>query len=309
MKRRDFVKSAALLGTGAGIGQSVWSTGAIAAEQEAKTKTFTLWQLPSQADKQIMSYVFKTSNGKIVVLDGGYQSDAGYLRGFLAALGNRVDSWILSHPHPDHVDAVTEILKRPGKLKIDRFYGSFPDPAWAKKTEPKYAVTMEQFQTALETTPFPFVEVKIGDTLDVDGIRIEILGVKNPEITHKAFNNSSVVFRMLVGEATFLFTGDLGAEGGRKLLASPQGAKLKADYLQVAHHGQDGPDRDFYQAVAPSHCLWPTPIWIWENVGEKGPGTGPYTTFEVRRWMEELGVKNHYLLFEGLQKIEIPMAG
>ncbi len=309
MKRRDFVKSAALLGTGAGIGQSVWSTGAMAAEQNKKTKMFTVWQLPAQTPEQIMSYVFKTPGGKLIVLDGGAKGDSGYLRGFLAAMGNRVDHWILSHPHSDHVDAVTELLKRPGKLDIGQFYGSFPDLAWAKKTEPGNAVTIEQFQAALKTTPVPFAEVKIGDTLEIDGIRIEFLAVKNLEITHNAFNNSSIVFRMSVGETTFLFTGDLGAEGGRKLMASPQGAKVKADYLQMAHHGQNGTDRDFYKAVGATHCLWPTPLWLWDDDNGGGKGSGPWQTLEVRRWMDELKAKDHYLMFEGLQKIEIPMAG
>lgn len=39
---------------------------------EAK-KTFTLWQLSSQRNDIGNSYVIRTHNGKIVVMDGGYE--------------------------------------------------------------------------------------------------------------------------------------------------------------------------------------------------------------------------------------------
>ena len=83
-------------------------------------KTFTLWQLPSRTPTQNMSYVIRALGGRIIVVDGGNKGDAEYLRGFLAPLGNRVAAWFVSHPHPDHVDALTDILQSPGRLQIER---------------------------------------------------------------------------------------------------------------------------------------------------------------------------------------------
>ena len=75
---------------------------------------FSLWQLASQADKIGNSYVMRTDKGRVVVIDGGYAEEAPYLRGFIAALGGKVDMWIITHPHPDHSGALTEILKKDG---------------------------------------------------------------------------------------------------------------------------------------------------------------------------------------------------
>ena len=95
-------------------------------------KRFTLWQLPSQINTIGNSYVFRTDKGRIVVMDGGVREEASYLRGFLAALGNEVEAWIVTHPHFDHVGALTEILNNPAyilkKYIIHRFHMNFVIP-------------------------------------------------------------------------------------------------------------------------------------------------------------------------------------
>jgi len=86
----------------------VLGSGALAEEPNGEQRsTFTLWQLPSRTPSQNMSYVLRSCRGRIIVIDGGNKGDAEYLRGFLAPLGNHVNAWFVSHPHPDHVDALT----------------------------------------------------------------------------------------------------------------------------------------------------------------------------------------------------------
>ena len=89
-----------------------------------------LWQLPSQTPSQMMSYVLRTGSGLVIVIDGGNTADAPYLRGFLGALGHRVRAWFISHPHPDHVDALTAILEDPQGLSVDSIYASLPTESW-----------------------------------------------------------------------------------------------------------------------------------------------------------------------------------
>jgi len=121
---------------------------------------------------------------------------------------------------------------------------------------------------------------------------------------------------MRVSDTTksILFTGDLGVEGGRKLLQRFNRTRLRADYVQMAHHGQNGVDLDFYRAVSPSACLWPTPMWLWENDSAKnnarlrlsgnGKGSGPWQTLTVRDWMPELNVSTNYVSAFGLQRVD-----
>ena len=68
--------------------------------------------------------MLQTDGGRLVVMDGGMKDETLFLKGFLAALGNEVEAWFVSHPHNDHMGALTEILKKPGDLKIRKIYHS-----------------------------------------------------------------------------------------------------------------------------------------------------------------------------------------
>ena len=119
-------------------------------------------------------------------------------------------------------------------------------------------------------------------------------------------NNTSVVFMLTLGGKKMLFLGDAEPEEGARLLALYKGTdKLKADYVQMAHHGQGGVERDVYEEISPTACFWCTPDWLWNNDAGGGFNTHTWKTVIVRGWMEELGVKEHYVLMDGTQKVEI----
>ena len=101
------------------------------------------------------------------------------------------------------------------------------------------------------------------------------------------------------------FLGDLGIEGGRQLLATVDPALIKSDYVQMAHHGQNGCERDFYEEVAPKGAFWCAPDWLWYNDAGKGYNTHVFKTVEVRGWMEEIGVTENYVIMNGTQVVEL----
>lgn len=265
---------------------------------------FTLWQIPSQIGSIGMSYVLRTGSGRIIVFDGGWAEEAGYMRGFLGAFGNRVDAWFLSHPHDDHAGVLLEVLKDPRDIAIDTLYQSSLDPEWYAVYEPDFADFSRSYYAAVEQSGVKSIEAQIGMTIEIDGVLFEILSIKNPEFEENPYNNQSVVVKVTDSEKSVLFLGDLGEEAGRKLLAGPMAGKVRSDYVQMAHHGQNGVDEDFYRAVDPSYCLWPTPEWVYENATEAGPNTGILTTMQTRDWVKRLNIKQHYLSFEGLVKID-----
>ena len=274
-----------------------------------KSEPYLLWQLNSETNLQMNSYVLKTPNNKIIVIDGGYKEDASYLKGFLAALGNNVDMWFITHAHSDHMCALAKILNSPSNLVISKVYGSLPTENWVAKVSGRESQDLkdfENFNQALGDSKVEYIDVQLGDKINMDKMEIEILGIKNPEIIEpNAINNSSLVFKMYLNNCSILFLADLGYEGGEKLLNSKYAARLPSDYVQMAHHGQGGVSEDFYKKVNPKYCLWPTPDWLWNNDQGKGIGTGPWQTLEVRDWMEKLNVKKNYVMTDGIQKIEI----
>lgn len=266
---------------------------------------FTLWQLPEQTHSQMMSYVLRTQKGTVIVIDGGTKGDAPYLREFLKKQGGEVEAWILTHPHSDHCHAMTEILSNPEGISVKRLYASLPPDEWLRAYEADAANDAAAVREAARSAGLAFSQMVPGQLLLFDGVRVEVLGVRNEEIHANAINNSSMVLRVSDPGKSVLFTGDLGPEGGEKLLKSRMASRLRADYVQMAHHGQNGVTEEFYRAVQPSYCLWTTPTWLWNNDRGQGPGTGPWRTLEVRGWMEKHSIEKHFVTsIDGLVRID-----
>lgn len=253
-----------------------------------------LYQIKNQTHSQMMGYVMVTENKKVIVIDGGTHGDAPYLRELLAQYGNHVELWFLTHPHEDHHGAFVDISGNPDGISVGTLLSS-PLPDSFADNEPIFRADLLDINAALQTTPFPKKALAIGDCYTVDNITIDVLGISNPEIISNAINNSSCVFRVT---ETFpdgtcfkiMILGDLGIEGSNKLLGLYRQEELKADMVQMAHHGQNGATRQLYETVAPRYALWPTPDWLFTNtVKPSEPGKGPWKTLEVRSWMEELG--------------------
>lgn len=271
----------------------------------ASKASFTVWQLPNQGPAQMMSYVVRSIGGRLIVIDGGRDSDASYLKDFIRARGSRVEAWFVTHAHDDHVGALTDILRKPDGITIDALYASLPESAWMKEMcDPAEWSGYQALMTTVTQSGHAFISPSLGETLTIDGIAIAVLGLCNPEFRKNPLNNSSMVLRFSDSRKSVLFLGDLGFEGGEKLLSGPMAERLPSMYVQMAHHGQNGVGEAFYQKVAPMYCLWPTPRWLWDNDSGKGKGSGHWRTEEVRQWMERLSIRRHFVMCEGLQTIE-----
>ena len=209
---------------------AVWAD-TTASPPAAAPETFTLWQLPNQTSVQMMSYVVQTPKGSLLVIDGGNAGDAPCLREFILNHGGNVTAWIITHVHSDHVNALTEILKDPGAITIGTLYGSIPGREWVAAHAGEVEQTeYDAFMAALAQSGRQVSELSIGQRLTFDSVNILVLGIKNPEITANPINNSSIAFRLWDATKSVLFTGDLGPEGGEKLLNSDQARHLPADY-------------------------------------------------------------------------------
>jgi len=101
-----------------------------------------------------------------------------------------------------------------------------------------------------------------------------------------------------------LILGDLGIEGGNELMKNSSLALLQADYTQMAHHGQWGVSKKFYDYIKPQKCIWASPDWLWNNDAGEGFDTGPWQTVRTREWMAALGATEHIVEKDGIQAIE-----
>ena len=78
---------------------------------------------------------------------------------------------------------------------------------------------------------------------------------------------------------------------------------LQTEYTQMAHHGQNGVSKEFYEYIQPQKCIWPSPKWLWDNDAGDGFDTGPWQTVRTREWVLEIGVTEHIVEKDGMQKI------
>lgn len=148
-------------------------------------------------------------------------------------------------------------------------------------------------------------KLSAGDMFEFDEVSVQVLRVYNPEMKDNLVNNRSTVYRIDGPRSSILILGDLGVEGGNELMQNCPPALLQTDYTQMAHHGQWGVSKEFYDYVKPKACIWPSPDWLWDNDVGDGCDTGPYQTVRTREWVSALGVISHFVEKDGIQRIEI----
>lgn len=300
---------------GGGNGQEVGTAGSTAAQTvqtPGMAGTYTsistgasgvgeLWMLGSATGAQNLSIVIRSPHGKLIVIDGGWEADADKLSSLILQQGGKVDAWLITHSHEDHVGALCAILNdTASKIKIDKIYCSLATPDWYRQVSPTGAGIADQLLSAFTKLPVGTVTNNIGrgTEINIDDVNIRVLNNRGV-YTYNGVNNSSLVYKIRVSGQSILILGDLAYDGGKDLIKTCTAAELKSDIVQMAHHGQQGVDQDAYALIAPTTCLWPSPAWLWNNDNGGGVGSGPWGTLTTRAWMDALGVKDNRSLKDG----------
>lgn len=256
---------------------------------------------------QMNSFVIETESKELIVIDGGWKEDGKYLLEYLKKISGKekpfIAGWFLTHAHSDHIDCFLDITEYySDSIEIGHVYYNFPSIQFVERNEPVSVDSIRNFYRLLPGFADRAVIVTRGDCYTIGEAQFQILYSPNPIWTHNAINNASIVVRMIFGGRSVMFLADLGVEAGCQILEE-YGADLKSDYCQMAHHGQNGVTKEVYRAIAPEACIWCTPEWLWNNDHGNGFNTASYKTIEVRDWMEELGVRKHYVTKDGDQMI------
>lgn len=250
----------------------------------------TLFLMPSVAHTQSMGIVLKSDNG-VVVIDGGTANESIQLERLLNELGGRVNGWFLTHPHHDHIQALTGIAER-GEIKIDKVYYSFPHDEYIATLETRDRRTscVPALETAIKKAGIKTEKPIKGKPIYTAGFTF--IPLSSGSSFENDLNCSSIVYKVKTRGSDLLILGDMNYKRQQEVLDEFYDF-LSSDIVQMAHHGQQGVNEEFYKRVNPKVCLWCTPKWLWDNdpVG-KGYDSGPYKTLETRGWIEKLGAKN-----------------
>ena len=265
-----------------------------------------LIQVANRTLTQMMTYIIDTPEGKTVVIDGGNycKEDAEALYSFIAERGKKVELWIMTHAHSDHIGGMLYLMDNGlFDIEVGRVCLNFPPYMWLSKKE-EFGYNWRFFEQ-LKAHGIELYELRDTDVIECGGLSVEMISV--PKISEKydfSINSTSIIFKVHFPKRSVLFMGDFDVAGQADFLERYDPAKLRCDILQMPHHGQNGIDRSFYELIMPKICLYTAPQWLWENnyyrcTDPATVGKGPFTTPETRKWMDELGAEASYTQADG----------
>ena len=141
-----------------------------------------------------------------------------------------------------------------------------------------------------------------GDEFSCGGITVEVLC---EPINYESYNNinpTGIILKVNFPKQSVLFLGDFDAEAEKEYKEHFSVEKLRCDVVQMAHHGQDGVSRSFYELIKPKYCLYTAPDWLWENNSGASPqtrGKGDLAIMETRLWMAQMSVFRSFHMADG----------
>ena len=239
-----------------------------------------------------MGYVVRLSDGSFLIWDGGYPGQADQLWQTLVSQnggeqGICIRAWVITHAHADHYSCLSAFAERyAGRVTLERFLVAplnrtdAADP-FLHTSLPGVAARFEGAQVCVLHTGMRFSWC---------GLTLEVL--LSPEELYinggvADFNNSSVITRLSDGSDSILFLGDALHEVTDRLTAL-YGDTLRANQVQVAHHGVGDSDAAFYHSLGASTLWYPCGerLYSWtvefaDNIARNGA---------VRRELAESGL-------------------
>lgn len=197
-----------------------------------------IWLLPTNAQEQSAylyvhffdvgqgdSALIQTRSGVQVLVDGG--ANASVLRELSSVMDfndRTLDMVIGTHPDKDHIGGLIDVLKQyeVGTILTTENKGE--------------SDTAELYETLKAAEGAEIVYARRGQEFALDAsttLRV-LFPETNPEKLES--NTSSIVFQLVDGGTTFMFTGD-SPKSIEEYLVLSEGEHLQSDVLKVGHHG------------------------------------------------------------------------
>lgn len=206
---------------------------------------------------QAESLLVRLPDGATMLVDsGGYLHENGrdfgdrVLAPALFKLGvRRIDRLILTHSHPDHIGGMPFVART---IPVGTFWESV-----AGGDGDSYG----QLRAVLTGNRVPIRQLATGDMITLPGgVALQVLsprrGLQRRTLTvnDMGMNEDSLVFRLVYGSFSMLFTADAGFPAEDRMLADD--VELKATVLKVGHHGSRySTSEAFLDHVAPRVAL------------------------------------------------------
>ncbi len=215
-----------------------------------------------------MSMIIKLYDNSVILIDGGgyvqmSEEAAGKLDAFLHDITDtpagekvRIRSWFLTHPHGDHYTGFIRFI-----LNYHQNY-ELENVMYNLKNCPDDLKTLLGTYLPAYYPNITYHRPHTGESLSLGGVKLDVLftfeDLISPDTlkyTSSDENDTSAVVKVTMEGKTVLITGDIHTGAAEVLLRNYTSGELKADVLQVPHHGLN-PLYDFFTEVDPSVALF-----------------------------------------------------
>ncbi|MFI3237427.1 MAG: ComEC/Rec2 family competence protein [Lachnospiraceae bacterium] len=181
-------------------------------------------------------------DGEYMLIDGGNVDDSSLIVAVIESYGiEHLDYVVNTHPHEDHVGGLTAALS---VVTADVVYSSM------------LSYDSNAFRNFVEATEAQGLEVLIpeaGDFFMLGSSEVTVLG---PLEEYSDTNDTSIVMKIVYGDTSFMFTGDMETTAEKDLLEVWGEEALESTFLKVGHHGSSSSTcYEFLRAVYPSYAL------------------------------------------------------
>lgn len=235
-------------------------------------------------DINLSFYTIYNEAKGLIVVDGGWTEDAASVREVVYELGGHIDAWIITHPHQDHVGAFNLLYSELEDIQVDKIYTvDMATPEECMEVAPWDSVDAYNDFLALNIPDITYLYA--GDELEICGLKFEIISAYDENVKNLSrdfLNDGSMIFKVTNQQESMLFCADVGI-GMSDFLVNNRGESLKADYLQMAHHGYGGLSDQFYQTVNPKIAFFDAPDWLMLDT------TGKYDNPQNAELMKSMG--------------------
>ena len=229
-------------------------------------------------------FVVKLADNSVMIIDGGEYKmmsveQAIYLNEFLHEITNtpmkekvRISCWFITHPHGDHFTAFLRFLRGFHQYyDMERIMYNIESPDF-KNT---FTTNIKQWYPDII-----YHRLHTGESMQMADVKIDVLftledlvetdtmdceywtgDFTREEATKKNIvddNNTSASLRLNIDGKTVLVIGDAAWKQGEVMLRNYEAgnyAELKADILQIPHHGWNNLP-ELFKAVAPSYSVF-----------------------------------------------------
>jgi hypothetical protein len=179
-----------------------------------------------------------------------------------------IRAWMLTHEHMDHFTVFKNFQNTyGGQYQLDYFLFNATSKSENVNCDNPESVIRNNMAELQRKGGFKYIKAHTGQTFYFANVKIEIMATHEdtyPKML-EYFNNSTTIFKTTMKstdaqgntrESDCIWLGDEERIGGRRLRGL-WGENLKAEMVQVAHHGGNGTDEFVYRLIDPKVVWFP----------------------------------------------------